>query len=154
MIMTEYVYLSVSIDIENIISIAEKLTLTTTLVLKETSMNSRQNWNIQEKAFRKAFHCHSQQKRKAHTVICLSPAKTLASNPFPSLHFRFIFYAPREQKLSSDKKNIKKLCICGDRKYCNVIQHNKSFFKQHFRFVRQQTECTLHYNGGEDANGL
>lgn len=47
--------------------------------------------------------------------------------------------------------NMKELCICGDRKYCNVIQHNISYFKQRFRFQRQQTECTLDYNAAKDA---
>lgn len=49
-------------------------------------------------------------------------------------------------------KNMKELCICRDRKYCNVIQHDISFLNSLFRFfLRQQTECTLDYSAVEDA---
>lgn len=36
--------------------------------------------------------------------------------------------------LCHGKKNMKELCICRARKYCDVIQHNISLFKQYFPF--------------------
>lgn len=60
-------------------------------------------------------------------------------------NFRFTFCS-----LPFRVKNMKELCFCRDRKYCSVIQHNISLFKQHFPFFlasqRQQTEYALDYN--------